>query len=73
MDIRRPLLAKGIKAAGLEVVVFLTIGGHAFQLSGYAFIALEGSNTPRSAPPDPILRIRFHHQNPSVLKSVFKA
>ena len=41
--IRRPLLARGTKAAGLGLIAFLTISGHAFQLSGYAFMSLEGS------------------------------
>ena len=31
--IRQPLLAMGTKAAGLGLVRFLTIRGHAFQLS----------------------------------------
>ena len=42
--IRRPLLARGTKAACLGTIAFLTISGHAFQLSGYAFISLEGPN-----------------------------
>ena len=64
LEIRRPLLAKGTKAAWLGLTAFLTISGHANQLSGYAFISLESSNrwlitTPRSTTQDP-----FHHQKP---------
>ena len=54
-----PLLARGTKAAGLARVVFLTVGGHAFQLSGYASMSSEHSNTPRSASPVQDLRICF--------------
>ena len=42
--IRRPLLAKSTRDAQW-VMVFLTISGHAFQLSGYVFMSLEGPNT----------------------------
>ena len=48
--IRRPLLARGTKAACLGTVAFLTISGHANQLSGYAFISLEGSNRDQIRP-----------------------
>ena len=43
--IRRPLLARGTKAAWLGLVTFLTISGHDNQLSGYPFMSLEGPNT----------------------------
>ena len=46
----RPLLARGTKAAGLGLVRFLTIRGHAFQLSGYAFMSLESPNTQNICP-----------------------
>ena len=44
MRIRRPLLARGTKAACFGIIRFSTISGHAFQLPGYAFISLEGLN-----------------------------
>ena len=55
---RRPPLG-GIKAVGLGLIRFITIGGHAFQLPGYAFMALMGPNTVEIWPADPHLRILF--------------
>ena len=40
--IRQPLLAKGTKAACFGLIAFLTISGHAFQPSSYAFMSSEG-------------------------------
>ena len=71
--IRRPLLARGTKAAGMGLIRFLTIGGHAFQLSGYAFISLEAQIGRWSPAPDQGLRIRYITKNPSIFNSVFKA
>ena len=48
--LRRPLLARGTKAAGLDLIHFSTTSGHADQLSGNAFISLEGSNRDQIRP-----------------------
>ena len=58
-EIRRPLLARGTKAACLGLIGFLTTSGHANQLSGYAFMCLEGANRweippASSSPQDPL-------------------
>ena len=72
-NIRRPLLAKGTKAAGLGIVLFLTISGHAFEPLGYAFV-FRGTKIPRrSPPPDPELRIHYITKNRFIFESVFKA
>ena len=65
-QIRRPLLARGTKAAGFGLVRFFTISGHAFQLSGYAFISLEGSNrwlirVPSSRSQDLFALLKIHY------------
>ena len=64
-EIRRPLLVRGTKAAGLELIRFLAISGHAVQLSGYASISLEGSNRTlitlaSSTYQDPFASLKIH-------------
>lgn len=71
--IRRPMLARGNKAAGLDLIASLSICGNVNQLSGYSFLSLEARMPCRSPPPDPRLRIRYITKNPSIFKPVFKA
>ena len=59
--IRRPLLARGTKAAGLGLIRFLTIRGHAIQLSGYVVIVFEGPNTPWIRPASSPTKDPLHH------------
>ena len=74
IGIRRPLLARGTKAAGFGLDPFLSISSYCF--SSYQAILLclkRAQKPPRSASPNHSPRIWFHRKNPSVFKSVFNA
>ena len=71
--IRRPLLARGTKAAWLGIVRFSTIMGHAFSYKAMLLSVLRAQIGGGSALPDPELRIRYITKNPSIYKFVFKA
>ena len=70
--IRRPLLARGTKAAGLDLLASLSISGHANQLSSYAFMSLKGPNAvlitlARSPAQDPL-----HHKKTLYFQACFQ-
>ena len=71
-NIRRPLLARGIKAAGLGIVRFLTINGHAFSYKAMLLTVFRTQIGSRLPAADPGLEIRFSIQNPSDFEIVFK-
>ena len=71
-EIRRPLLARGTKAACFGIVRFSTISGHAFQLSGYAFVPLAVSNQDQIPSPVQLLRIRLHSSKVHLFSSLFQ-
>ena len=71
---RRPLLARGIKAADVGCSVSLyQLAVIAIQLSGISFQVLESLNTDRYAPPDTRLENCFHAKKRLVFNLVFKA
>ena len=49
-QIRRPLFARGTKAAGLDIVPLWTIMDHAFQLSGYLLWSVFKAQIPWDLP-----------------------
>ena len=70
--IRRPLLVKGIKAAGFGLIRFLTITSYAFSYLASAVMLLEGAN--RRKIPWHINYSRFVALPKSIIiKLVFKA
>ena len=63
MKIRRPLLARGTKAAGFGLICFLTIIGYAFSYKAVLLTVLRAQIGARSSPADLGLEIRFYQNS----------
>ena len=72
-SICRNLLARGIKAAGLGIVRFGETIGHAFSYHAICGSFIEAQIGRWSAPPGPLIEIRFHTNNPFIVTLALEA